>query len=572
MLKSEGMETRSSTKDSKDKIAKQAVDGSETEEGMEPSVTESITPSEDVASGRFPAGKMQLWSERDDEAAMDQEHVHCSSTPPVMGGSHLRGKIQLLGNDTAQRGNNRSSLDSPKGKLVKRKVGDSDRPGHIDSGALIYVDPSLQDQPGAFFLTPGLPPIRAGNDVEDENSLGEEDQSNTVTPGAKRALVMDAILVEDDTQRTTSHAYDLQQATEVDPSELPVRRFRRRAFGLAILVTLIVTVATAGGVVVGNKGHTTGRITFKQFSDTLLPAESRQQASRDPLSAQGRALDWLERDAQGLSVVDWRMMQRYALAVAFFSLNGNGWFNGSEWLSSSDECSWFRTLGSDPTQESRSCDTNGRFVSLHLQENNLTGSIPHELSLLADLQIFVLSDNTIVGSIPTSIFSLRQLVDFDLSNNYLEGVLSTSLGNMRNLSSFAVNENLLSGTIPSEIGMLSELIALVVDRNKFGGSLPTTLGLMTKLGALYANGNMFNGSLPVNVGEMSSLKWLELSRNHLSGTIPTELGRLQRVEHISMSSNIGVSGRIPSQFGLLSSLKQLFLGRTNLTGTVPSEM
>jgi Leucine rich repeat len=576
--RSEGMDTRS-TQDPKDAIAKQAVDGSETEEGMEPSMTESITPSMDAAaSEEVPVGKMQLRSAGDDQDAMDQEHVHCSSAPRIMGGSHLLGKMQLLGNDTAKRGSNRNNLDSSKNDLAKRKVGDSDTPGHIESGALIHVDPSLQDQPGAFFLIPGLPPIRAGNDIEDEDSVEEEDQSNTLTPGAKSALVMDAILVEDDTQLTTSHAYDLQQATEVDPSELPARHFRRRAFGLVVLVTVIVTVATTVGVIVGNKGRTAGpsvrRITFKQFCETLLPVESCQQAALDPLSAQGRALDWLERDAQGLSVVDWRMLQRYALAMTFFSLNGNGWFNGSEWLSSSDECSWFRTVdtGSYRTQNSRSCDKNGRFVSLQLQENNLTGFIPHELSLLADLQVFDLSDNAIEGIIPTSIFSLGQVVYFDLSSNNLEGVLSTNLGNMRNLSSFVVSGNNLSGTIPSEIGMLSTLITLTVDRNEFEGSLPATLGLMTKLGTIYANENMFNGSLPVEMGGMSSLKWLELSKNRLSGTIPTEFGRLQRLEYIGMASNIDVHGRIPSQFGLLSSLTQLLLGRTNLTGTIPSEL
>ena len=73
-------------------------------------------------------------------------------------------------------------------------------------------------------------------------------------------------------------------------------------------------------------------------------------------SPQGKAIDWIANDPytelKGLTELDVSFIQRYALAVFYFSLGGDAWTachsnddscsateNG--WLTSNDECSWF---------------------------------------------------------------------------------------------------------------------------------------------------------------------------------------------------------------------------------------
>jgi hypothetical protein len=180
-----------------------------------------------------------------------------------------------------------------------------------------------------------------------------------------------------------SNISELQHATEVHSADLPVSVFRRRAMTLVLIVVLIFVASTVSGVLVAiNRNAATQPIpknTFEEFVDSLLPGRYLEIAVHEPLSAQGQALEWLKEDTQGLVMDGWRMLQRYSLSVIYFSLNGQSWFNGSGWLTPNDECSWFQTFDNP---ENRSCDANGRFSFLMLIKNNLTGSIPDEISVL----------------------------------------------------------------------------------------------------------------------------------------------------------------------------------------------
>ena len=77
-----------------------------------------------------------------------------------------------------------------------------------------------------------------------------------------------------------------------------------------------------------------------------------------------------------------------------------------------------------------------RLQQLRLHNNELTGSIPAELSRLG---------------------SLRQLW---VSNNLLSGSIPAALGNMSSLQQLNLHTNNLSGDIPSQLGNLSSLTRL----------------------------------------------------------------------------------------------------------------
>jgi hypothetical protein len=435
-------------------------------------------------------------------------------------------------------------------------------PISVDGTAVGQTDMNLYAQPGAFHLVPGLPPIPARDiDIEEETGVVTRDETVPVRP--KRVMVVSAVLAEHDNQPAL-----LQHATEADPVELNASAFRRRAYFLMTLLAVVVIASTATGAIVATSHKKTTlayrNITFEEFVATLLPADSLEQAILDSKSPQGQALEWLQHDTYGSTMVGWRMLQRYSLSAVYFSLNGNNWYNQAEWLSASEECSW--------SADAAMCDATGRIHFLQLSDNNLTGSIPHELSLLSDLETILMNSNSVTGTIPSEMFSLRQLKHLDVEDNLFDGTLPTEIGNGMRLERFFVAKNHLNGTIPTEVGLMTNLMFLRIFRNHFEGPLPTTLALMGKMELLAAYSNSFTGSLPTQLGRMSNLKELALQDNQLSGTLPTELGRLQRLEYAYLHQNTNIWGTIPSHLGLLVALRQLYLDSTNLSGTIPSEL
>ncbi|KAB5526661.1 hypothetical protein DKX38_020508 [Salix brachista] len=130
---------------------------------------------------------------------------------------------------------------------------------------------------------------------------------------------------------------------------------------------------------------------------------------------------------------------------------------------------------------------------LGLQNNSLTGPIPHDLSKLTNLKSVFLDHNSFTGSFPPSLLFLNRLRTLDLSYNNL------------------------SGPIPSALISLDRLYYLRLDRNRFNGSIP-----------------------PLN---QSSLLTLNVSFNNLSGAIPVT-PTLLRFDLSSFLSNPSLCGEI----------------------------
>jgi Leucine-rich repeat (LRR) protein len=452
---------------------------------------------------------MQLAGQRTPDQVM---HAFGANVPHSKGGNKIRSEAERSGND---------AMDL---HAIPLQFAKDDVPISVDDTTANQTDINMFAQPGAFHLVPGVPPIPVRDMIEDETDVATHNEMVPVRP--KRPMVVSAVLAEHDNQTAPSSISELQHAAEADPVELTVGAFRRRACFLVALLVIVVVASTTIGAIVTTSHKTTPvanqNILFEEFIATLLPAESLEQATLDPKSPQRQALEWLQRDTNGSTMVGWRMLQRYSLSTVYFSLNGNDWYNRTGWLSDGEECSW--------NADAASCGVNGRIHSLQLSDNNLTGSIPHELSLLTDLETILLKSNSVTGTIPNVMFGLRQLTHLDVEDNLFGGTLPTEIGNTIALEVFIVAKNHLNGTLPSELGMLSDLRVLRIFRNDFQGPLPTTLALNGKVELLDADSNSFTGSLPTQLGRISNLKGLSLDHNQLSGTLPTELGRLQRLD------------------------------------------
>lgn len=187
---------------------------------------------------------------------------------------------------------------------------------------------------------------------------------------------------------------NIQHATPYDPEQEHNRHRRHQLWlVLAILLAIMTLVGTILGVTFlrpksNNNDNATSfeptpSPTFRAFGELQQLLEyvsfDRGAALQDPDSPQSKALTWLAGDTNFKNYPDWRRMQRYALAVFYYSTNGDEWRDNGGWLSEADECTWLTHETNAPV-----CNPNGAYIDITLKKNNLRGTIPLELALLSD--------------------------------------------------------------------------------------------------------------------------------------------------------------------------------------------
>jgi Leucine-rich repeat (LRR) protein len=354
--------------------------------------------------------------------------------------------------------------------------------------------------------------------------------------------------------------------------------------------------------------HETGEV----FSIEGLPDDT-LAALENLNSPQSRAYQWLSRDPNRYSYPDWRLRQRFAVAVMIFSLRQatgpsaiSAMFSGGHWLVyEKSECDWGSM--SDTLDNSPVCDDKDRYINLDLSsvsgvDADLITTVPAEVSFLSELKslgmvrngIFIpweeflpsnigqlenlrildFSHNEITNQITkaSALFRLADLESLDLSWNHLTGEIPAELASLRQLTRLNLAHNRLSGSI-EKLVELKNLESLELGGNELAGKMPSLLGSLSKLQSLFLAETSLTGEIPTELGMLSNtLAALDLGTTLLTGAIPTELGLLGRtLKYLDLSAN-SFSGRIPSELGLLSSLEWLSLSLSSLTGSAPSEL
>jgi Leucine rich repeat len=334
---------------------------------------------------------------------------------------------------------------------------------------------------------------------------------------------------------------------------------------------------------------------------------------------QNAAMVWLNKNERLALYTDEVKLSRYALAAFYYSTNGDGWTQNQNWLTDADACLWFYT-GS-------ACGPTKEIISLEMDSNKVSGSIPRDLALLTSLETISIrngEDSTMIGTLPSELSALTGLTSFAISNNKLTGGIPTSYGVWINLQSLELRNNGLQGSLDgtSFASTYSKLTSMDLGGNQFTGSLPASLlgassASTAALTSLRLDNNQFIGDVPSQISNLSSLQILSLARNKLTnfpysatllpnlqeldisyngfggylisqigdlvnlrtlqlqgnamtGPLPSTLGRLTNLQTLLDLSNNGLSGPIPSTLGGLTGLKRLFLNANLLTGTVPA--
>lgn len=327
----------------------------------------------------------------------------------------------------------------------------------------------------------------------------------------------------------------------------------RYPFTLVVIVLLSVILV----VVVGHKKPQSTTLGSRKTNLTQILADLSSAVFVEG-SPQNMALMWIlgeDNTNLGTDGNTQSIVQRYVLAVVYYSTNGGHWGNHN-FLSSFDECRWNVTLVK--------CD-GAVLTEINLDSNGLSGKIPSDIQFLKNLRVLAFENNTLSGTIPGKLGSLQDLQWLKAGGNALNGKIPSTLGNMTSLTVLSLQRNALTGPIPTELHGAKSLDYLDLSSNHLVGSIPSEIGNATGLTHLYLSENSLTGSIPGEIGSLSDLVVLDLSSNSLKGSIPSELGKLVHLEEVNLSENI-LSGPIPTELGHLKKLQNFNATDNNLSG------
>jgi hypothetical protein len=321
-------------------------------------------------------------------------------------------------------------------------------------------------------------------------------------------------------------------ATQVtkDEETLWVCGLQKRTVWILIVLLFLVVGGIVGGVVywLGNDdpvAPTPLDPLLQELKPWIAPTEDDLLPFDNTVSPQSLALTWLKDDPIAMSkdrdtsVV----LQRYILAVLYYSTFGRGWDESYNFLSDADVCMW--NNGTDSANGGRGvfCSTEKKTIDwVAMSDNNLrSGTLPWELFLLTSLTHIDLGSNLLEGTIPTRIGLSTKLEVLGLSSNRLTGPLPTTMPST--MTELFLDVNALTGTIPSSWGAdMPKLEYLILNSNQLTGPLPTTMP--STMTALYLSDNALTGTIPSSWGaDMPKLEYLVLNSNQLTGPLPTTM-------------------------------------------------
>lgn len=159
------------------------------------------------------------------------------------------------------------------------------------------------------------------------------------------------------------------------------------------------------------------------------------------------------------------------------------------------------SIDSDPCKNWQGIDCDPRNVSVKkivLNELNLNGtldavSLCNDHSLASTLDGLSLNNNNISGGVPSELSNCKQLSHLYLSGNRFSGNLPESLSNLKNLKWIDISNNNFSGYLP-DFSRISGLSTFSAQNNQLSGKIPKFDFLNFDL--FNASYNNFSGKIP----------------------------------------------------------------------------
>gem|GEM_PF-4963087 len=187
------------------------------------------------------------------------------------------------------------------------------------------------------------------------------------------------------------------------------------------------------------------------------------------------------------SLQDNAHVQRYILALLYFSTGGLHWHNKNKWLSTESVCNWYGVF----------CGVPGVVTKIEITSNNMQGHIPIELGELAGLESLIMHSNKLKGKIPVELVKLQHLKTLILSKNVFSGSIHSEIRYLEELRYLDISTNRLTSTIPTEIGVLHALEYISIANNSLFGTIPEEVKNLVNLKSIILADNLLRGSLPI---------------------------------------------------------------------------
>ncbi|XP_057789414.1 receptor-like protein 7 [Salvia miltiorrhiza] len=273
-----------------------------------------------------------------------------------------------------------------------------------------------------------------------------------------------------------------------------------------------------------------------------------------------------------------------------------------QWNQTDDCCSWHGVA----------CDAAGNVVSLHLDDEAISGGIgdsstlfrlahlqklnlaynnfnstpiPRAIHNLTYLTHFNLSNAGFGGQVPAEISSLRRLASLDLSNDYwdIDEPLRLEHPNMEMLlqNMTSITELYLDGVFLSSherrkwshivSSSLPNLTGLSLVWCSLSGPLAKSFSRLHSLSVLRLDSNNLSAVAADMFINFSSLTTLSLFNSGLKGSFPSKIFQIPSLQYLDLSGNEMLSGSIPP-FPQTGSLKSLLLRATNFSGSLPNSI
>jgi Leucine-rich repeat (LRR) protein len=366
---------------------------------------------------------------------------------------------------------------------------------------------------------------------------------------------------------TSTRELDNVNAVVVEgPITKPFRKHRLIFVVSSLLLMVIIIILV---VILTRRSPNFDAAAADAFLENLIPLLT--NASRQELensgSAQSLALTWLLKNSNFNEYPLHRQVQRFALAVFYFSTEGKTWHQRKGWLTDDDECTWYQS-------SIKGLCVNTTLQIISLKNNNLRGLLPNDIALLRSIKVLDLDSNVMEGIIPSEVGQCTELTMLNLRKNMLNGDIPSEIGQCTRLQMLDLSNNHdLYESIPSEIGQCTELEELYLDSNNLHGLIPSEIGQCTRLKVLDIS-YMYDlhGTIPSEIGKCTKLQELYLYDNSLYGVIPNEIGQCTRLEMLDLSYTHDLQGTIPPDIGHCTELRELYLHGNSLYGSIPSEI
>ncbi|KIC01528.1 hypothetical protein OA88_13555 [Flavobacterium sp. JRM] len=203
---------------------------------------------------------------------------------------------------------------------------------------------------------------------------------------------------------------------------------------------------------VSNYSNKEGNLIFKDIALLSIKLTDKISITQNDGTAQGTTINYNKVTfGKPLAEEEFEILKKF-----YASTNGAQWTQ--KWDTSQNklhEVSWYGV----GTKE-------GHVVSISLSGNNLSGTLPEELSGLTYLETLNLQSNAIEGNIPTTIGQLTNLKNLNLQANKLGGTIPV-LSGISGLKKLSIAANLFKGTIPAQFNQFQNLEQLDLSNNGF---------------------------------------------------------------------------------------------------------